>query len=122
MKKKEDALESLKGLGLKLYDQMQEGIFPWIKMPSRSIENISYSPELRQYVLGQKAVRRSTRNIRHIRPFTQLVWTGYFARELTQQRKTSTLRDVYYSAEAFEIPFKDQPESNNIITDLETVT
>ena len=122
MKKKEDALESLKGLGLKLYDQMQEGTFPWIKMPSRSIENISYSPELRQYVLGQKAVRRSTRNIRHIRPFTQLVWTGYFARELTQQRKTSTLRDVYYSAEAFEIPFKDQPESNNIITDLETVT
>ena len=122
MKKKEDALESLKGLGLKLYDQMQEGVFPWIKMPSRSIENISYSPELRQYVLGQKAVRRSTRNIRHIRPFTQLVWTGYFACELTQQRKTSTLRDVYYSAEAFDIPFKDQPESNNIITDLETVT
>ncbi len=91
-------------------------------MPSRSTENIYYSPELRQYILGDKTVRRSARNIRHIRPFTQLVWTGYFASELARHRKTSTLRDVYYSAQAYEIPFKDQPESNNIITDLETVT
>ena len=56
LKKKEDALGSLKGLGLKLYDQMEQGVFPSIKMPSRSIENISYSPELRQYILGQKPV------------------------------------------------------------------
>ncbi|UCH71382.1 MAG: DNA topoisomerase IV subunit A, partial [Candidatus Bathyarchaeota archaeon] len=72
-------------------------------------------------MLGKKAVRRSARNIRHIRPFTQLVWTAYFAHELVRQRKTSTLRDVYYSAQAYDVPFKDQPESNSIITDLETV-
>jgi len=45
-----------------------------------------------------------------------------FSNELTSQRKTSTLRDVYYSAQAYEMTFKDQQESNNIITDLETVT
>ncbi|MDH5779520.1 MAG: DNA topoisomerase IV subunit A [Candidatus Bathyarchaeota archaeon] len=90
-------------------------------MPSRSTQNIFYSPEVRQYVLGDKRVRRSSRNIRHIRPLTQLVWAAYFARELAEQRKTSTLRDVYYSAQAYEVPFKDQPESNSIITDLETV-
>ncbi|MCL6579874.1 MAG: DNA topoisomerase IV subunit A [Candidatus Bathyarchaeota archaeon] len=90
-------------------------------MPSRSIENIYYSPELRQYILGNKTVRRSARNIRHIRPFTQLVWAAYFAHELAKNRKTSTLRDVYYSAQAYEMSFKDQPESNNVITDLETV-
>ena len=101
---------------------MEKGEFPWIKMPSRSTENIFYSPELRQYILGDKTVSRSARNIRHIRPFTQLVWTGYFASELTKNRKTSTLRDVYYSAQAYDMSFKDQSESNNIITDLETVT
>ncbi|NIR86596.1 DNA topoisomerase IV subunit A, partial [Candidatus Bathyarchaeota archaeon] len=90
-------------------------------MPSRSTRNIFYSPEVRQYILGDKRVRRSSRNIRHIRPLTQLVWAAYFARELAEQRKTSTLRDVYYSAQAYEVPFKDQPESNSIITDLETV-
>ena len=119
--KKKEILTNLTSFGKKLYDQMNQGIFPWIKMPSRSIENIFYSPEIRQYVLGDKNVRRSARNIRHIKPFTQLVWAAYFANELSQNRKTSTLRDVYYSAQAYNVAFKDQPESNAIITDLETV-
>jgi len=119
--KRKEVLKRLKKIGRRLYGQMDKGKFPWIKMPSRSTQNIFYSPEVRQYVLGDKRVRRSSRNIRHIRPLTQLVWAAYFARELAEQRKTSTLRDVYYSAQAYDVAFKDQPESNSIITDLETV-
>ncbi len=120
--RKKEVVTTLENFGLDLYEQMEKGVFPMIKMPSRSIENIYYNPELRQYVLGERKVRRSARNIRHIRPFTQLVWTAFFAHELARHRKTSTLRDVYYSAQAYEVAFKDQPESNNIITDLETVS
>jgi len=120
--RRREVLKNLRKFGGRLYNQMENGNFPRIKMPSRSTENIFYSPELRQYILGDKTVSRSARNIRHIRPFTQLVWTGYFASELTKNRKTSTLRDVYYSAQAYDMSFKDQSESNNIITDLETVT
>ena len=119
--KRKEVLKSLKKLGVRLYGQMEKAKFPWIKMPSRSTQNIFYSPEVRQYILGDKMVRRSSRNIRHIRPLTQLIWAAYFARDLAEQRKTSTLRDVYYSAQAYEVAFKDQPESNSIITDLETV-
>lgn len=117
---RKDASTDLQALGEALYKQMEQGEFPWIKIPSRSTENIYYSPELRQYILGERRVKRSSRNIRHIRPFTQLVWTAFFAHKLSTQRKTSTLRDVYYSAQAFEMSFKDQSESDNIITDLET--
>ncbi|MFQ5758719.1 MAG: DNA topoisomerase IV subunit A [Candidatus Bathyarchaeia archaeon] len=119
--KRKEVLKRLKRLGVRLYGQMEKETFPWIKMPSRSTKNIFYSPEVRQYILGDKMVRRSSRNIRHIRPLAQLVWAAFFARELAEQRKTSTLRDVYYSAQAYDVPFKDQPESNSIITDLETV-
>ncbi len=122
IERKKEVLANLKDFGGTLYEQMESGTFPWIKMPSRSIENIYYDNKLRQYVLGDKSVRRSSRNIRHIRPFTQLVWAAYFADELTKQRKTSTLRDVYYSAQAYEMTFKDQSESDNVITDLETVS
>lgn len=121
LERKKEVAAALENFGLDLYEQMEKGVFPSIKMPSRSIENIYYNPELRQYVLGEKTVRRSARNIRHIRPFTQLVWAAFFAHKLVKQRKTSTLRDVYYSAQAYDMAFKDQPESNNIITDLETV-
>ena len=120
--KKSEVIGSLKNFGSEIYDQLDKGVFPTISMPSRSTENINYDPNLRQFILGDKSVSRSARNIRHVKPFTQLSWAAMFSNELTSQRKTSTLRDVYYSAQAYEMTFKDQQESNNIITDLETVT
>jgi len=120
-KRKEEVNLSLRHMGSSLYEPMADGIFPKIQMPSRSIENIYYDEKLRQYALKDRTVLRSPQNIAHVRPFTQLVWVGAFAHRLVKSRKTSTLRDVYYSAQADEIPFKDQMESNDIITDLETV-
>ena len=120
--KKSEVIGRLKNFGSEIYDQLDKGVFPTISMPSRSTENINYDPNLRQFILGDKSVSRSARNIRHVKPFTQLSWAAMFSNELTSQRKTSTLRDVYYSAQAYEMTFKDQQESNNIITDLETVT
>jgi DNA topoisomerase-6 subunit A len=122
VEKKNEVVGSLKSFGTKIYDQLDQCVFPTISMPSRSTENISYDPSIRQYVLGDKTVSRSARNIRHVKPFTQLAWAAMFSNELTSQRKTSTLRDVYYSAQAYEMTFTDQQESNNIITDLEALT
>jgi DNA topoisomerase-6 subunit A len=121
MEKRKEVLANLENLGVKTYEQLDGGYFPSITMPSRSTENIHYDPQVRQFILGDRKVRRSARNIRHLKPFTQLVWAAMFSNELTSQRKTSTLRDVYYSAQAYEMTFTDQQESNNIVTDLETV-
>jgi len=121
MERRKEVLTGLSNLGYKIYDQMDKGSFPSIDMPSRSTDNIMYDKLLRQFILGDRRVRRSARNIRHVKPFTQLVWAALFSNELSSQRKTSTLRDVYYSAQAYEMTFKDQQESNNIVTDLETI-
>jgi len=121
IERKKEVLADLENFGLEIHEQLDKGYFPSIEIPSRSTENIRYDSQVRQFILGDRKVRRNARNIRHIRPFTQLVWTALFSHELTSQRKTSTLRDVYYSAQAYEMKFKDQQESNNIITDLETV-
>ena len=102
-----------------MYENMDNGIFPEIVIPSRSVKNLVYDKELEQYILGLSKVKRSSQNIKHIRPFTQLVWLAFFVNKLLKQGKTSTLRDVYYSAQAYNIDFKDQPESDDIITDLE---
>jgi DNA topoisomerase-6 subunit A len=120
-KKRETIINNLEDLGKHIYDQMNSGEFPWVKMLSRSIANINYDTTLRQYVLGKRTTRRSARNIRHIRPFTQLTWVADFVHDLCKKNKTSTLRDVYYSAQAYDMSFKDQQESDSIITDLETV-
>ena len=119
-KKKEFTIETLKGFGEHVYDQLIKEEFPFINMASRSTTNIIYNEASRQYILGERLVKRSARNIRHLRPFTQFVWAASFSSELCRTGKTSTLRDVYYSAQAFDINFNNQQESDNIITDIET--
>ena len=119
--KRKFTLQALESLGEKTYQQIENIEFPSVEMPSRSTRNIHYDETLKQYILGDRSIKRSSRNIRHIRPFTQLIWIARFVHELSSINKTSTLRDVFYSAQAFDINFKDQQESDNIITDLETV-
>jgi DNA topoisomerase-6 subunit A len=57
-----------------------------------------------------------------VRSFAQLIWVASFAKKLLESGRTSSLRDVYYSSEAYDIQFKNQSESDRIITDLECLT
>ena len=119
--KSKDLVEILKKHGAQVYDDLENGQFPKIAIPNRSISNIIYDKKLRQYILGSGTALRSSKNTAQLRSFTQLVWLAFFANKLTQQKKSSTLRDVYYSSQAFAIDFDDQSESDNIIVDLEAV-
>ncbi len=111
----------MRDFGYAIYSQLMDGKFPEIAMVSRSTRNIRYDPETRQYVLGDREIVRSGRKTSHLRSLTQLVWVADFAKLLMKQSKTSTLRDVFYSAQAYDIPFKSQDESDDIITDVETI-
>ena len=107
--------------GTQIYDDLDKGNFPKFSVPSRSVSNIVYDKKLRQYILGSNVAVRNSRNSSQLRSFTQLMWLAFFANRLTKEKKSSTLRDVYYSSQAFEIDFEDQSESDNIIVDLEAV-
>ena len=119
--RKSNAQSQLRDLGAKVYGDLDEGRFPSVTLASRSVRNIVYDRKLQQFVLGKASVKRSSGNIKHIRPFTQLLWLAYFAKKLVDEKRTSTLRDVYYSAQAFNVEFVDQAESDELITDLEVL-
>jgi len=119
--RKTSAQGLLKTLGESVYNDLDEGRFPSLTLASRSVRNIVYDKKLQQFVLGPTTVRKSSSNIKHIRPFTQLVWLAYFAKKLVAEKRTSTLRDVFYSAQAFNVEFQDQAESDELITDLEVL-
>ncbi|HSB84247.1 MAG TPA: DNA topoisomerase IV subunit A, partial [Nitrosarchaeum sp.] len=121
IEKQQNIIDILKDHGAKVYDDLNNGQFPKFSIPSRSVSNIVYDKKLRQYILGNSAALRSSRNSSQLRSFTQLMWLAFFANRLTQEKKSSTLRDVYYSSQAFEIEFEDQSESDNIIVDLEAI-
>ncbi len=119
--RKKNVLKLLRELGSMIYNDLDQGKFPSVTLKSRSVRNIVYDSSLQQFVLGPATVKRSASNIKHIRPFTQLIWLAYFAKKLVEEKRTSTLRDVYYSAQAFNIEFVDQAESDELITDLEVL-
>jgi len=119
--RRESLAKLLQEQGLKIYSELERGEFPKFSVPSRSVSNIVYDKKLRQYILGNAASIRSARNMSQLRSFTQLIWLAFFANRLVQEKKSSTLRDIYYSSQAFSIDFEDQPESDNIIVDLEAV-
>jgi len=119
--RKEDVRTLIQNLGKRVYKDLDSQIFPTLTLHTRSVKNLVYDPTLRQYVLGASTVTRSSQNIKQIRPFTQLIWLAYFTDKLVREGKTSTLRDVFYSAQAFEVEFSDQSESDDIITDLEVI-
>ncbi len=119
--KKNEALRRLTSLGSQIVEDIRRRTFPALKIPSRSVENIKYDRKLGQYVLGDEVIIRNSKNIKHLRPFAQLVWIAYFSKELLKTNKTSTLRDIYYSAQAYNVDFKDQDESDEMITELESI-
>jgi DNA topoisomerase VI subunit A len=112
---------ALKTLGTGVYRDLDAGKFPSVTFASRSVRNIVYDKKLQQFILGSASVKRTAGNIKHIRPFTQLLWLAFFSKKLVDEKRTSTLRDVYYSAQAFNVEFMDQAESDELITDLEVL-
>ena len=120
-RERKQIIRKLKKLGEEVYIALKKGRLPSIRIPDRSTANIKYDINKGEYVLGEKVITRSTKKVSHLKPFTQLIWVAYFAKELVKSGKTSTLRDVFYSSQAYQIPFRNQKESNEIIMDLEAV-
>lgn len=116
------ATEKLRELGREVYRQMLRGRLPKILLPSRSTSNIIYNSKLKQYVLGSETVERNAAYIRHIRSFTQLLWVSWFASYLIAEGKSCSLRDLYYTSLNYpEFRFKNQKESDDVVTDLESI-
>ncbi|MGQ9514156.1 MAG: DNA topoisomerase IV subunit A [Thermoproteota archaeon] len=119
--RKKDSQEMLRALAESTLEQIRRADFPSVTMPSRTTDNIFFDKKLKQYVLGEKKIKRTARNVKHLKPLTQLIWAGYIASTLLKENKTSTLRDVFYMAEGEGLSFEDQPESDRIITELESI-
>ncbi|MCF2135765.1 MAG: DNA topoisomerase IV subunit A [Candidatus Thorarchaeota archaeon] len=121
MSERDTAIERLRSLGVNIISKIQQDTFPKIELPDRGTSNIVFDTEKNQFVLGPATSVRDSSNLRHIRSFTQLLWVASYAKKLLKSGRTSSLRDLYYSSEAFGISFKDQAESDRIVADLECV-
>ncbi|CAD6490741.1 MAG: Type 2 DNA topoisomerase 6 subunit A [Candidatus Argoarchaeum ethanivorans] len=117
------SIASLKQLIRIIYEQIDEGSIPHLQLPTRTKNNIEIS-ENDVWVYGGG---RSIRSAKTTKGAYQLLKTTHICDLLINDHlsnnKSSTLREIYYISENWDIAkFKEQPESDRLIEDLEIIT
>jgi len=107
-----------------LYRQFQDGVVPHIVLPTRTKNNIEYSRKDDVWVYGDHESLRSVKTVRGAKSLLKTVYlTELLLKEHLQNNRGSTLREIYYISENWDIAkFAEQAESDRLIEDLEIVT
>ncbi|WP_319508075.1 DNA topoisomerase IV subunit A [uncultured Methanolobus sp.] len=125
-RKEHDEIASNRLLGLagEFYDQFIDEIVPNVSLPSRTKANIEYSEDSDVWVYGDRETERSAKTVKGA---FQLLKTSHVIDFLVNnhlgQNRGSTLRELYYISENWDIAkFREQPESDRLIEDLEIIS
>jgi len=119
------ARERLIDLAAQFYDQFAGGDVPSMEMPTRTKSNIEYDEEKKVWVYGDRTSTRSANSVRGAQKLLKAVYTIDFLARQLEEGRSSTLRELYYLSESWEVDeaqFSSQDESNDLIEDLEVVS
>ncbi len=106
-----------------IYSMLSSGDIPEISMPSRSKENIVLDPMLSVWRYGESTVTRSGKAVDGAEYMVKLLHMVDFIREMLRESKSSTLREMYYISEGWNLgKFGTQDESNLMAEDLEVLS
>lgn len=119
----EDTKTRLEGLVESIYSMLTSGEVPEILMPSRSRDNIVLDPMLSVWKYGDTRVTRSGKSIDGAEYLVKILYMVDFIREMLKEGKSSTLREMYYISEGWNLgKFGTQDESNLMAEDLEVLS
>jgi DNA topoisomerase-6 subunit A len=114
-------------LGQDLVKKIEKKKQPQIIVPVRALSNVIYNRKTKQLELGNKKSERQFFNVAHAKKFLQTLEIAAISKELMEETKHASLRDVFYMAKRT-IPNTDtnivdeQSESDKAIEDLELIT
>ena len=117
--------EQLIDLAAQFYDQFAEGDVPSMEMPTRTKSNIEYDEKKDVWVYGDRTSTRSANSIRGAQKLLKAVYTIDFLTQQLEEDRSSTLRELYYLSESWDVDeaqFSSQDESNDLVEDLEVVS
>ncbi len=117
-----DALTPTVGLAQQIYDQLDHGEIPRMRLPLRTKQNLAFQSREGVWRLGKAMGTRSARKLDGALMLLRTFYLVDFINEMARDRKTSTLRELYYISEAWEdAKFHSEDESNLLIEDLEVM-
>ncbi|MCE5280457.1 MAG: DNA topoisomerase IV subunit A [Planctomycetaceae bacterium] len=111
----------IEGEARNVYQRIQNRQKPQMKLPIRTLSNVSYQPRTGFFKLkGHNKVRTLTVNT--VRTFAQTLKMLSMSKDLIQTQRHSTKREAYYQAYNWgEAAFAAQEESDTVMDDVEAM-
>ncbi len=102
-----------------IHDSILAGKKPCLKFPLRSLANVSYDPRTGYFKLKGKRKERAL-TVGTVKTFAQTLKMMALAKELVETDDIATKREAYYVSKNWaEARFKEQPESDTVMEDVE---
>jgi len=119
----EKAVEELYNIASEIYNSLDSGQIPKMKLPLRTKANIKFDTRSAVWKYGKLSGVRSAKKLKGALMLLRTMYILDFIREMLEYQKSSTLREMYYISEGWELAkFGSQDESNLLAEDLEIVT
>ena len=115
--------ENLKKIVEKIYSDIENAKIPSIELPARIKSNIVFDERYRVWKYGDEKNIRSAVSLAGATSLLKMLYTIEFINQMIKQKKSSTLREMYYISEGWGYAkFENQDESDKLAEDLEILT
>ncbi len=117
------AIKAMDGIAKEIYTCLQGGSIPELQLSSRTKSNIEFDERHRVWKYGKGMTTRSAMKLDGAYMLLRTMYMSDFIKDMVADSKSSTLREMYYISEAWEMAkFGDQAESDGLAEDLEVMT
>lgn len=122
-KKSQDAgvLHQIKDIATDIFNKILKIKSPRLDMPLRSLNNVKYDPKEGYFeLLGKKKERTLTAST--VKTFAQTLKMMSLSKDLVETDDIATKRETYYVSKNWgDARFKEQPESDTVMDDIEAM-
>jgi len=117
------AVEEMMKIAEEIYNDLKNSRIPELAIPSRTKSNIIFDERHRVWKYGSNTSTRSAVSLAGAYMLHRTVYTIDFIKKMIEQKKSSTLRELYYISEGWgEGKFSSQDDSDRLAEDLEILT
>ncbi len=118
-----DVINKIDMIALKIYNDFQKTEIPYLDLPTRTKANIKFDEKLNVWKYGSNKTQRTAKTLDGAYMLLRTMYMVDFIKEMIKVNKSSTLREMYYISEGWDLAkFSSQNESNLLAEDLEVIT
>jgi len=121
--RQKETIKKLEGIASDVYEKLVKTQIPSVSLPVRTKSNIVFSEEHGVWKYGDITGTRTAKTLDGAYMLLRTMYTIDFIRNQINTAKSSTLREMYYISEGWELAkFHAQQESDHLIEDMEIMT